>query len=157
MKKTNAVRLLEAEGVSYVLIAYTYDETDLSVPQIAMDNGLPVEAVYKTLVLKGDKSGPVVAVIPGNQSLDMKAIAKWSGNKKVTMVPVKDIPGLTGYVRGGCSPLGMKKNFPVFLEEAALNLPQIYVNAGQRGLLMKLTPQDLYRVAKATLGRFCLS
>lgn len=149
MKKTNAVRLLDREGGAYELIEYAYDETDLSVPQIAAGNNLPVEAVYKTLVLKGDRSGPIVAVIPGDRSLDMKALAKASDNKKVAMVPVKDIPGLTGYVRGGCSPLGMKKDFPVFLEALALELPQILVNAGQRGLLIKLQPEVLQRVARA--------
>lgn len=148
MKKTNAVRLLDREGVAYELIEYTYDEADLSVPQIAAGNNLPVEAVYKTLVLKGDRSGPIVAVIPGDRSLDMKALAKASDNKKVAMVPVKDIPGLTGYIRGGCSPLGMKKDFPVFLDASALELPQILVNAGQRGLLIKLQPEVLQRVAR---------
>lgn len=149
MKKTNAVRLLDREAVVYELIEYAYDEADLSVPQIAAGNNLPVEAVYKTLVLKGDRSGPIVAVIPGDRSLDMKALAKASGNKKVAMVPVKDIPGLTGYIRGGCSPLGMKKDFPVYLEASALQLPEILVNAGQRGLLMKMKPEDLQRVARA--------
>ena len=96
-----------------------------------------------------------MAVIPGDRSLDMKALAKASGNKKVAMVPVKDIPGLTGYIRGGCSPLGMKKDFPVFLEESALELPQILVNAGQRGLLMKLQPEALQRVARARVERLC--
>lgn len=155
MKKTNAVRLLDREGAAYELIEYTYDEADLSVPQIAAENNLPVEAVFKTLVLKGDRSGPVVAVIPGDRSLDMKALAKASGNKKVAMVPVKEIPGLTGYIRGGCSPLGMKKDFPVFLEESALELPQILVNAGQRGLLMKLKPEELQRVAGARIVSIC--
>jgi Cys-tRNA(Pro)/Cys-tRNA(Cys) deacylase len=155
MKKTNAVRLLDREGVAYELIEYAYDEADLSAPQIAAENNLPVEAVYKTLVLKGDRNGPLVAVIPGDRSLDMKALAKASGNKKVAMVPVKDIPGLTGYIRGGCSPLGMKKDFPVFLEASALDLPQILVNAGQRGLLMKLQPEALQRVARARVERLC--
>ena len=155
MKKTNAVRLLEREGIAYELIEYTYNEDDLSVPQIAAENDLPIEAVYKTLVLKGNKTGPLVVVIPGDKSLHMKSLARLSGNKKVAMVPVKEIPGLTGYIRGGCSPMGMKKQFPVFLDEAALDLKVFYVNAGQRGLLMKLRPEDLQKVTNAVVGRIC--
>jgi len=153
MKKTNAVRILDREGIVYELITYTYDEADLSVLQIAEENDLPVEAVYKTLVLKGNKSGPLVAVIPGHRSLNMKALAKLSSNKKVAMIPVKDIPALTGYIRGGCSPFGMKKKFPVYVDKSAFDQVQLYVNAGQRGLLMKLVPEALISVTGAQSGR----
>lgn len=152
MKKTNAVRLLDQREISYDLIPYTYDTEDLSVAQIAAANDLSVEAIFKTLVLKGDKTGPLVAVVPGDQNLDMKALAKLSGNKKTTLIAVKKIPSLTGYIRGGCSPLGMKKDFPVYLDESAQALSQVYVNAGQRGLLIKLAPSDLIDATNAALG-----
>lgn len=151
MSPTNAIRLLKAKKIEPVLLEYTYSEDDLSVEKIAKDNDLPVEQIFKTLVAKGDKTGVVVAVIAGNQSLNMKALAKASGNKKIALVPVKDIQALTGYVRGGCSPIGMKKNFPVFIDISASNFEKIYVNAGTRGWLMGVEPRVLTDLCQADL------
>lgn len=151
-KKTNALRLLDAQKTPYVTVEYRYDAEDLSVEHIAEDNGLPLERIFKTLVAKGDKNGIAVAVVPGHKSLDFKALARASGNKKVTLAPVKDIQGLTGYIRGGCSPIGMKKDYPVFLDTSALAYDVIYVNAGQRGLLVGLSPEALKQATKAAVG-----
>ena len=138
MKKTNALRILDQRKADYKLVEYRYDENHLSVQEITRLNDLPVERVFKTLVLKGDKTGILVALIPGHQQLHFKSLAKISGNKKVTTVSVKDLEGLTGYIRGGCSPIGMKKNFPVFMDQSALHHPGIYVNAGKKGLLFEI-------------------
>lgn len=148
MKKTNAIRLLDRDKVTYQLVEYIYDSEDLSVPKIAEQNALAVEQVYKTLVAKGDKTGVVVAVVRGDLALNLKALAKASGNKKMALVAVKELQGLTGYIRGGCSPIGMKKDFPVFIDETALEQDLIYVNAGTRGVLMGLTPKDLEQVSR---------
>ncbi len=153
MKKTNAIRLLDQHRVSYEVIPYTYHADKLSVADIAKENDLPVNSVYKTLVLKGDKNGVFVAMVPGDQQLHFKAIAKLSGNKKVTTVPVKDLLGLTGYVRGGCTPLGMKKEYPVYADEAIMELESVLVNAGKRGLLIQLNPAQLIQVTKAVIGQ----
>ena len=126
MSPTNAIRILKAKKIAYTLLEYAYEEDDLSVSKIATDNGLPVEQIFKTLVAKGDKTGVVVAVVSGVQSLDLKGLAKVSGNKKIALIPVKEIQGLTGYIRGGCSPIGMKKNFPVYVDETALNFDKIF-------------------------------
>jgi Cys-tRNA(Pro)/Cys-tRNA(Cys) deacylase len=151
-KKTNAIRILERQGIAFETAAYTYDaEEGLSVALIAQANGLPLERIFKTLVAKGDKTGLAVALVPGDSELDFKALAKASGNKKMALVPVKDIQPLTGYIRGGCSPIGMKKDYPVFIDASALEHEQIYVNSGQRGLLLLLRPSDLQL---ATLGTF---
>lgn len=147
MKKTNAIRLLDRNKITYELVEYTYDTEDLSVPKIAEENNLQVEQVYKTLVAKGDKTGLMVAVVRGDLSLNFKALAKVSGNKKIALIPVKDIQELTGYIRGGCSPLGMKKDYSVYIDEHAKESNLIYVNAGARGLLMGLAPEDLLRVS----------
>ena len=151
-KKTNAIRILERQGIAFETAAYTYDaEEGLSVALIAQANGLPLERIFKTLVAKGDKTGLAVALVPGDSELDFKALAKASGNKKMALVPVKDIQPLTGYIRGGCSPIGMKKDYPVFIDASAQEHEQIYVNAGQRGLLLLLRPSDLQQ---ATRGAF---
>lgn len=152
MKKTNAVRLLDKAKVPYKLIEYVYDPERLSVPELSAMNNWAVETVYKTLVIKGDKTGILVVVIPGDKNLDLKAIAKVSRNKKVAMVQVKEINKLMGYIRGGCSPLGMKKNYPVFIDSAAMDLEGILVNAGQRGLMLVMSGQDLERVTRATVA-----
>ncbi|MEM1320232.1 MAG: Cys-tRNA(Pro) deacylase [Bacteroidota bacterium] len=147
MKKTNALRILDRHKVEYQLVEYQYSEDNLSVEQIAADNQLPLPQVFKTLVVKGDKQGVMVALIPGHGQLSFKALARASGNKKVTTVPVKDLERLTGYIRGGCSPLGMKKAFPLYMDQSALDFADIYVNAGKKGLLVRLSPQELQRVA----------
>lgn len=144
-KKTNAMRLLEAAGIPYSLTAYQYDAEELSVAKIAADNNLRLERIFKTLVLKTDTGSIVVAVTPGDKQLDIKAVAKESNCKKVALADTQQLQALTGYVRGGCSPVGMKKNYPVIVDASALSFERIYVNAGMRGLLMELSPQDLQR------------
>ncbi len=151
MKKTNAARILERLEITYELTPYHYEADDLSVPQIAETNGLAVEQIFKTLVAKGDKTGVLVAVVRGDHDLEFKSLARASGNKKITLVPVKELPALTGYIRGGCCPLGMKKAYPVYIDEAAREQDVVYVNAGQRGLFLKLHPKDLVRAASAKM------
>jgi len=151
-QKTNTIRLLEQAGIQHRLLPYTYDPDQLAVDKIAEENGLPLEQLYKTLVLEGNATGPVVAVIPGHQQLQLKALAISSGNKKVAMVAVKDLQQLTGYIRGGCSPIGMKKDYPVVLDQQAVSQEQIFVNAGTRGLLVGLSPHDLQRITRALLA-----
>lgn len=148
--KTNAIRILEAASVSYQTLSYTYREDDLSLEKIAEDNQLKIGQVFKTLVAKGDKTGVVVAVIAGDSMLDLKALATLSGNKKMTLLPVKELQKETGYIRGGCSPVGMKRAFPVFLEEKAKEYDKIYVNAGARGLLISVAPEELIRLTKGS-------
>lgn len=143
MKKTNALRLLDQKKIPYETLVYEYNEENLSIKKIAGDNYLEVHNVFKTLVTKGDKTGINVAVVSGTRTLNLKAFAKVSNNKKVTMIPVKELLQTTGYIRGGCSPIGMKKSFPVFLDAEAEEYEEIYVNAGQRGLLVKLKIEDL--------------
>lgn len=140
------MRVLERAGVSYEVQAYTYDPTQLDVQHIALENQLPLEQIYKTLVLKGDKTGLLVALVNGNDQLHLKKVAQASQNKKVLLLPPKVLQGTTGYIRGGCSPIGMKKNFPTYLDQQAANLPHLYINAGVRGLLVRLSPNDLQRV-----------
>ncbi len=146
MTKTNAMRLLEQHGIAFEAVPYRYDEADLSVQRIAALNGLPEERIFKTLVAKGDRSGPLVAVIPGHASLSFKLLARASGNRKVRMARPDELPALTGYVRGGCSPLGMRRALPVCVDVAALNHPRIYINGGKKGLLLLLDPRDLIRL-----------
>lgn len=146
-KKTNAIRLLDAQKVNYELLEYEYDPENLDVGVIAAKNKLPLEQLYKTLVARGDKTGVVVAVIPGDKVLDLKKLAKVSHNKKTELVPVKELQGLTGYIRGACSPLGMKKRFPVFLAEEATEIDFLYINAGTRGLFIGLHPKGLEEAA----------
>ena len=143
MKKTNAIRVLDRQKVEYELVEYKYDPDNLDVSKIAGDNNLPLNLIYKTLIAKGDKTGIVVAVIPGRDSLCLKQLAKASGNKKITLLPVRDLQASTGYIRGGCSPIGMKKNFPVWVDRSAQTLKQLFVNAGKRGLLVGLSPIDI--------------
>ena len=150
-KKTNALRLLDAQKARYETVEYHYDADDLSVEHIASDNGLQLERIFKTLVAKGDKNGIAVAVVPGDKTLNFKALAKASGNKKMTLIPVKDIQAFTGYIRGGCSPIGMKKDYPVYLDISALDYEAIYVNAGQRGVLVGLSPEALRRATEAVV------
>lgn len=143
MSLTNAIRTLKAKKIPFTTVEYTYSADDLSIEKIAEDNDLPVAQVFKTLVAKGDKTGVIVAVVAGNQTLNLKALAKASGNKKIALVTVKDLQGLTGYIRGGCSPIGMKKAFPVFFSKVALDFDKIFVNAGKRGILMGVEPNAL--------------
>ena len=147
--KTNAVRILDSKKIKYDLISYEVDENDLSAIHVAEQLNEPIEQVFKTLVLKGDKSGIFVCIIPGAGEVNLKLAAKAAGNKNCDLIPMKDILGITGYIRGGCSPLGMKKNYPAYIHETALSYPFIYVSAGVRGLQIKLSPQDLIQCCSA--------
>lgn len=147
--KTNAVRLLDTAKVNYELREYEVDDHDVSAEHVALSLGLIPETLYKTLVLKGNIDPYIIAVIPGNAQLDLKKIAKASGNKNCEMLPMKDLLAVTGYIRGGCSPIGMKKLFPTFIEEAAQLETEISVSAGKRGLQMILNPNDLATMTKA--------
>lgn len=150
--KTNAARLLDKAAVPYELISYEVDETDLSAVHVASQLNEPVERVFKTLVLKGDKTGHFVCIIPGAEELDLKKAAKLSGNKNCEMLLMKDLLPVTGYIRGACSPIAMKKHFPTFIHDSCRNFDKIYVSAGKRGLQLYLTPQDLINEIKATVG-----
>ena len=149
INKTNAARILDRNKIKYELIPYEVDENDLSAIHVAESLGEDIEQVFKTLVLHGDKSGYFVCVIPGEHELNLKMAAKVSGNKKCDLIPMKDLLPLTGYIRGGCSPLGMKKRFPTFIHESCLEFPYIYVSAGVRGLQIKLAAQDLIKESNA--------
>jgi len=152
IEKTNAARLLDRAKIRYELIAYEVDETDLSAVHVAEQLNEPVEAVFKTLVLKGDKTGFFVCVIPGAEELDLKKVAKISGNKSCEMIPMKDLISITGYIRGACSPLGMKKRLPTFIHDSYRDFENIYVSAGKRGLQLHMAPQELITEIKAIVG-----
>ena len=143
IKKTNAMRLLDAAKVPYDVRTYEYDESDLSGVHAAEALDLPPETVFKTLVAHGDKTGYVVFCIPVAEALDLKKAAKVSGNKAVEMLPVKALLPTTGYIRGGCSPIGMKKKFPTYIDETAMLFDRIAVSGGQRGVQLHLAPDDL--------------
>ena len=143
MKKTNAARILDRLKISYELIEYEVDESDLSAVHVAATAGIQIDRVYKTLVLEGDKTGHFVCIVQGGDEIDLKKAAIVSSNKKVAMIPMKDLESLTGYIRGGCSPLGMKKNFPVYIDTSAFDQPAIFISAGVRGMQIKLSPRDL--------------
>jgi len=149
--KTIAARMLDQMKIAYELREYEWNEDELDAVTVARKVGLPPEQVFKTLVTQGDKTGVLVACIPGDAELDLKALATVSGNKKVDMVPVKEIQGLTGYIRGGVSPLGMKKQYPFYLDETAEIIDVISISAGQRGLQMLLSGPDLIRATGAKL------
>ena len=150
--KTNAARLLDKAKVSYELIPYEVDENDLSAIHVAASLGENIEQVFKTLVLHGDKTGYFVCVIPGEHEVDLKLAAKVSGNKKCDLIPMKELLPLTGYIRGGCSPIGMKKNYPVYIHESCLSHDPIYISAGQRGLQIKIAAGALIEFVSAEVG-----
>ncbi len=151
-EKTNAARLLDKAKLKYDLIPYEFDENDLAAQHVADSLGQDIAKVFKTLVLHGDKTGYIVCVIPGDKEVDLKALAKVSGNKKVEMIPMKDLLQVTGYIRGGCSPIGMKKRFPTYFHTTALEHDVIYVSAGVRGLQIQINPSDLVRFVQAVLA-----
>jgi Cys-tRNA(Pro)/Cys-tRNA(Cys) deacylase len=150
--KTNAARLLDQMGIPYELREYEVDESDLRATTVAGKVGLPAEQVFKTLVARGDKTGVILAVVPGDCQLDLKAVAKLSGNKKVDVVPLKEAQPLTGYIRGGVTALGAKKPYPVYLDETAELFDVISVSAGVRGTQILLAPGDYVRAVNAMLG-----
>ena len=141
--KTNAARLLDAAGISYTLVPYEVDEAHLEASHVAEQLGEDLDRVFKTLVLRGDRNGLFVCVIPGSLEVDLKVAARISGNKSCAMIHVKELLPLTGYIRGGCSPIGMKKPLPTFLHESAFLWDSIYVSAGIRGLQVCIAPQAL--------------
>ena len=143
MTRTNAMRLLDAAGVAYRTAEYPWDEQDLSGVHAAAALGLPAEQVFKTLVARGDRTGPLVCCIPVAAELDLRKAAAASGNKRVEMLPLRELTGLTGYLRGGCSPIGMKKRLPTYLDETAALFPEIAVSAGARGCQLLLDPAAL--------------
>ncbi len=150
--KTNAMRMLDAAGIPYGTLAYVVDEEDLSGASVAKKVGLSADEVFKTLVLRSHAGEVVVACLPVSAELDLKALAAAAGCKSVELAPLKELLPLTGYIRGGCSPIGMKKSYPVFLDETALLYDHIAVSAGVRGLQVRLSPEDLARFVGA---RFC--
>ncbi len=150
--KTNAARLLDAMGISYSLCEYNVDPEDLSAETVARKVGLPLEQVFKTLVVRGDRTGVFFAVVPGNCELDLKATAKRTGDRKVEPVSLKEVQPLTGYIRGGVTVLGAKKAFPVFADETIELFDLVSISAGQRGLQIFLAPADYLRATNATLG-----
>lgn len=152
IKKTNAARILDGLNISYEIKTYAVDENDLSAVHVAQMSGLDIKTIFKTLVARGDKSGVIMAVIGGGDELDLKALAKASGNKSVEMIALKELLPLTGYVRGGCSPLGAKKNYPVYLDSKAMIQEKISISAGQRGMQIILSPKDLIRAADAIVA-----
>jgi Cys-tRNA(Pro)/Cys-tRNA(Cys) deacylase len=150
--KTNAVCLLERLGVSFELRQYEVDPEDLSAETVARKVGMPPEQVFKTLVARGDKHGVCLAVVPGNFELDLKALARATGDKKIDTVPLKEVEPLTGYIRGGVTALGCKKDYPVYLDETAQLFDVISISAGLRGLQVLLAPDDYLRVTNAKLA-----
>lgn len=151
--KTNVARLLDKAGIAYELIPYEVDENDLAADHVARELGEDIRTVFKTLVLQGEytgrnsaasnAAGHFVCVVPGDTEVDLKKAAKAAGAKKADLIPMKNLLGLTGYIRGGCSPIGMKKAFPTFFHSTATDYPFIFVSAGIRGLQLKISPSDL--------------
>lgn len=149
INKTNAARLLDKAKINYELISYEVDETDLSAIHVARQLNEPIEQLFKTLVLHGDKSGYFVCVIPGGEELNLKLAAKVSGNKNCHMILMKDLLNVTGYIRGACSPIGMKKKYPTYIHSSCKDFDFIYISAGQRGLQIKIAPMDLIKITEA--------
>lgn len=152
--KTNAVRLLDEAGIIYRRATYEVDESDLSAETVARKIGLPPAKVFKTLAVRGDRTGVLLALVAADAGLDLKALAAASGNKGCELLPLKEVQPVTGYVRGGVSPLGTKKRLPVYLDRSALDRDEISISAGVRGTQVLLAPADLARVTQATLGDF---
>lgn len=152
VEKTNAARLLDRAKIAYELVPYRVDEEHLAATHVAEQLGEDIACVFKTLVLKGDRTGYFVCVVPGDHEVDLKAAAKVSGNKKVDLIPMKELLPVTGYIRGGCSPIGMKKAFPTYIHASASEHPFIYISAGVRGLQLKLAPADLAAYVRAAFA-----
>lgn len=152
MVKTNPMRMLAAAGIGFEAREYQYDESDLSGVHAAAELGLDPDCTFKTLVLRGDKNGLFVCCIPVGEEVDLKKAAVISGNKKAEMIHVKELPVLTGYIRGGCSPIGMKKQLPTYIEETAQLFDRIAVSAGIRGQMLMLDPEELREFVGASYG-----
>ena len=150
INKTNAARLLDRLNITYEMHKVEVSEDDLSAVTVAKLLNQDPAQVFKTLVCRGDKTGIIMACIPADQELNLKALAQASGNKNVAMVHLKEVFPLTGYIRGGCSPLAAKKNYPVYIDETAILYEQIFVSAGLRGVQLELNPEDLARATEAS-------
>jgi len=157
MKKTNPARYLDRLNIHYQLCEYEVDESDLSAENVAKKVNLPLEQVFKTLIVRGDKTGVLLACIPGGAELDLKAIASISNNKKVELVHLKEIQLLTGYVRGGVSPIGTKKRYPIYLDESAMNFPFISISAGTCGSQLFIEPGSLIKALGVIVGKIARS
>ena len=151
IEKTNAARLLDRAKIAYNLVPYTVDEDNLAATHVAEELGEDIATVFKTLVLRGDRAGLFVCVIPGDKEVDLKAAARVSGNKKADLIPMKELLPTTGYIRGGCSPIGMKKPLPTFIHSTCLDHERIYISAGVRGLQIAIAPADLVAYVGATV------
>ena len=154
--KTNAARILDQQKIRYELLTYDVDPTDLAAERAAEKLGLPYEQVFKTLIARGDRTGICLAVIPAPTRLNLKALAKLSGNRKVETVPLKEVQALTGYIRGGVTALGCKKPYPVYLDNAASQFNQIAVSAGKRGHMLWMSPTDFEKAVQGTVGAIAI-
>lgn len=152
IQKTNAARLLEQHKIAYQLVSYDVDENDLGAEHVAQQLGEDVDSVFKTIVLRGDRTGIFVCVVPATAEVDLKKAAKVIGDKKCELIRVKELLSLTGYVRGGCSPIGMKKSYPTIFQQDILHHPYVFCSAGQRGLQFRISPQDLIAAAHGHLA-----
>ena len=157
INKTNAARLLDKAKIAYELIPYEVDENDLSAVHVAASLGEDINCVFKTLILHGDKSGYFVCVIPGEHEVDLKLAAKVSGNKSAAMIHMKELLPATGYIRGGCSPVGMKKALPTFIHTTCMDFGYIYISAGMRGLQIRIAPADLVEFTRAEVTDLILT
>lgn len=151
IEKTNAARLLDRAKIKYRLVPYTVDENNLAADHVAAELGEDINRVFKTLVLEGERTGHFVCVVPGNAEVDLKKAAKAASDKKADLIPMKELLPLTGYIRGGCTSIGMKKHFPTFFHSTAVNFDTIFVSAGVRGLQLEIAPQDLIRYTDGTV------
>ena len=152
VEKTNAARLLDKAKIAYELVPYTVDEDNLAATHVAEELGEDIATVFKTLVLRGDRTGLFVCVIPGDKEVDLKTAARLSGNKKADLIPMKELLPTTGYIRGGCSPIGMKKPLPTFIDESCTLHERIYISAGVRGLQIAIAPNNLVEFVGATVA-----
>lgn len=150
--KTNAARLLDQAKIAYALVSYEVDESDLSAVHVAEQLNEPVEQVFKTLVLRGDRTGYFVCIVPGAEEVDLKLAAKVSGNKSSQMIPMKELLPATGYIRGACSPIGMKKHFPTYIHNSCMQHSHIYISAGMRGLQIQIAPSALIAMVGAEVA-----
>ena len=151
-EKTNAMRLLESAGIEYELRTYAFDQEDISAERVAELLSMAPEQIFKTLIVRGDNSGPMLVLAPAGTEIDMRALARSSGDKRVEMVPQREVLGLTGYVRGAVTPLGIPRNYPVFIEETAILWDLIGISAGAKGMELTLAPADLVRITSAQLA-----
>lgn len=155
-KKTNAMRILDNNKINYLIKEYSFDENSLDAISVAHKVNMPCEQIFKTICIRGDKTGIFFACIPGNKKIDLKAVAKLSKNKKAELINIKELLPLTGYIRGGCSPLGAKKNYPVFLDESAKKWDNIAISAGKRGMQILLNSKDLINITNGIYGEIVL-